>query len=301
MKRRNKWLVGALALSLTAGLALGLTGCQDPDEGGELTFEQAYDCSAISGIGLLASQTGADPASATPASVDVNSLLSQEQKDMLTKNLAIAQSMTGTDVVRGTVQTSDRDGYAYYYTVTAKNYAGEEETYKFYYNRTDVTDGDDAAEGEQEYTLNGLVILGEQEYTMQGKQEVEQGEVEFTFQVGINADTYVKIEQETEGTETEFTYSVYVLGNKVYETEVEYEVDKNGNIELAFELMDGLNAAGIEYKYEFYKVGTAPDVEYFADVKLELGGINVKATVQIVQGAEGTEYVFQDVTLDLDD
>ncbi len=286
MKMIKRLFAGTIGFAVMLTGALGLFGCKD-DNTNALTFAKAYDYSAIAGIGLLNTKT------ATGGGVQGQALnigtLDQAQKAELIGNLAIAQNLADNGIVRTDVTEADRDGYTYCYTVTATDYTGAEKQYTFYYNQTDITDAEDLRENERELRLDGLVILDGVEYQMIGTQEIENKETEFTFKVAIDQNNYVMIEQETETNEIEFKYTAFMQGVKVFETEVEYEIDRNGNIELEFGIMDKENNVLKEYEYEFYKVGE----ELFARIKIKDGNQGIVfAIVKITATQNGFEYTF---------
>lgn len=283
MKKRNKFLLGLLAGALAITSVFTLVGCnEDPPVAEGLTFNQAYDYSAVAGIGLLSDNVSSAGLVAQAAN---NADITDAEKQTVLANLAIAQGFKNGGVVRSTVTTSDRQGYEFYYTVTAADNTGASKVYEFYYNRTDITDNDDKAENEQEYRLNGLVILDGVEYTVIGEQEIEQGETEFNFEVKLNENFKVIIEQETDTNEEEFSYTVYAYGNKVFETEVEYEINKNGKIELEFETKDKITNIKQTYKFEFYTEAN----ENFVKVYIGIGtNATIAVKIKITENPDGT-------------
>ncbi len=282
MKKKNRFMLGLLAGALAITSMFALVGCDDdPTTAEGLTFNQAYNYSAVAGIGLLNAEiikTGA-------SNQAVSNNLTDEEQQVVLANLAIAQGFKNGGVIKSQVTISDKAGYEHYYTLTAADNTGVAKTYEFYYNKVDITDRDDKAEGETEYRLDGIVILDGVEYAMIGEQEMEQGETEFSFIVKLNANNYVEIEQETELNEQEFAYTVYTNGKKTFETEVEYEVKQNGKIELEFETKDKTTNTKQTYKYEFY---TQAGVQY---VKVYIGiGTNntIAVKIKVTENLDGT-------------
>ncbi len=283
MKKMKTFLISIFTLVIALTASLMFFGCGKKGE--TLSFATAYDYSAIAGVGILKTQVyneGVTPKSAGQTVLDEN------QKEQIINSIAISQNLTGEDLVKTSVTQSDRDGYEFRYTVKARNYAGEEETYVFYYTQTDVSSPEDVRENEKEYRLNGLVIFDEVEYTMTGEQEVEDGETEYTFKILIDNDNYVVIEQESERNETEFEYTAYKGGRKVFSTAVEYEVDRKGNVEMEYELFDRQNGVSRKYKYEFFERNGGK----FAKVIMVDSGNAVLATVKITETPDGFQYDF---------
>lgn len=267
MKLKNKILIGILTLVMAVS-ALSLAACKKPSEQNALAFNSVINYSAIGGIGLL--KAGENVTGATA--------LTEAEKDEILTNLAIAEATLGGGVVQGEVKASDRAEYEFYYTVSAANASGGNDVYEFYYNETlRELDFD-----ESEYTLRGVVILDGVEYDVIGERETEGDEEEFSFRVSLSEGDYVVIEQESERDEKEFSYTLYKGGRKVYETEVEYEKNLLGKVELSFKINDG--GAKQKYKYEFYDaLGTS-----YVRVKLSASGKEtVVAVVKIVTNEDG--------------
>ncbi len=283
MKRIKKLLIGVISLAILITPISSLFGCKNDTT---LTFAKAYDLSAIAGIGILSTDVISEETQTLSAQAPT---LDQAEKDEIIKNLAIAQSITNNGLTKSEVADSTNPNYKYYYTVTATDYSGANKTYEFYYNQTDVTDKDDKFDNEQEYRLDGIVILDGVEYNMIGEQEVDGKETEFSFKISITAENYVIIEHETERNETEFSYTAYKNGVKYFETEAELEMQINGNVEIEFEIFDRANNVNQKYVYEFYTQAG----EQFAKVIIKDGKkVTQFAKVKIIKGANGFKYEF---------
>ncbi len=281
MKKIKMILVSIVAVVLAITASVMLVGCKKEQS---LSFAKAYDYSAVAGIGIL--KTEIDNG-VSLQSAQVNQL-DQAQKDQIINSIAVSQNLTSEYFVKTEVVVSDRAEYEYQYTVKTRDYTGGQEVYTFYYTQTDISDEEDIRENEKEYRLNGLVILDGIEYQMVGEQEVEQGEMEYTFKILIDNNNYVIIEQETELNETEFEYTVYKGGKKVFSTEIEYEVDRKGNVEFEYELVDRQNNVSQKYKFVFFEKGG----EKFAKVVVKDNKSTVLAIVKISQTQNGFQYDF---------
>lgn len=316
MKKSLKKFAGlVVTAALTASCAAFATGCSS--EGiiqslqSSLSFSQVYDYSALGGINLLNSSVGA-VAEATPMNavqavsqveneeaerVDENAVtLGEEEKNEILLNLEIARNIINGGVVKSEVTSSDREGYDFMYTLTAKDVDGTDATYFFYYNSTerlndeedDPDENDKENDDEKEILMEGIVVVGENEYVMRGEQSVEEGETEVEFKVMIDENNYVIIEQETSDDEQEYEYTMYKNREKVFSTSVEYETEEDGETELKFKTRTS-DGKDVVYKYEFF----TDEKGSFVEIKTENQSSETKVLIAITTGAEGeTVYEF---------
>lgn len=188
-------------------------------------------------------------------------------------------------MVKSAVTELSDSEYTYYYTVTAKDVAGQLKFYEFYYNETTVYFGRE----ETVRKIDGIVKVDGNVYVTSGVSEIERDEREYTFKVSLNDGNYVLIEQEYERGESEFSYTAIKGGIQVYQTEVGYEVGRNGRIEYSFSI-ETTNGEQ-EYEYEFF---TANGENY---VKVEIEKQDRKeriALLKVVVGENGNvSYEFQ--------
>ena len=154
------------------------------------------------------------------------------------------------------------------YTITQKDMAGNDVVYTFYFTETlgDIkeeekevkTDAEakpqeEAEEEEIEKHIKGVVVALDKEYEVSGDREIEGNESSVEYKVMLDKDNYVIIENEVEGTENEYEYSKYENGKRVFKSEVEYEIDENGEIEIEFETKTPEDGK-IKFNYEFKNV-----------------------------------------------
>ena len=318
MKRYGKILSKAVSLICVGVLSAGiLVGCGD--NGGKkntaenVTFESALDSSLISGIGVLNSYSTANPVlSSTKGNVIMLSQsellnsdipLSEEERDEIIQNLMIAQNTLNGDVIKSEVKPSDREGYEFCYTLSATDISGERKTYEFHYNEKTLPgdtddDDDDFFEGKEDNrSMTGIAVMDGTEYSFVGKSEREGNESEYTFIISVDKNNYVKVEHESENRETEFSYTTYKDGRKVIESSVEYEVNKNGKIELSFE--SEIDGREVEYSYKFFKNKD----ESFVKVEIENDTREQKIFIKVIQNADLTysyEFVSYSESVDFD-
>ena len=236
----------------------------------KLSFENMYNYSAVSGINLLSQTTSTTIA-------PKRQVLTQEEKDLILKNLQVVENMMSQGVVKSEEITSDRPEYETMYTLTASNLDGTKDVYTFYYNERLIEEEFDDGELEQEFRLEGLVVLDGMEYQMFGQKETENNEMEMSFKVLKDERNYVEIEQEMENDEQEFAYTLYENGRKTYETELEYEIDARKN-KIEFEFSEKSDKDRKTYSYEYV---TRKGKQYIY-VKIKENGTTTAAVIEVV-------------------
>lgn len=272
-KRKELKKMKKLALfTLLTGFGLTMmTGCdQTKNNNQTLSFENMYNYSAVSGINLLSQTTSTTIA-------PKRQVLTQEEKDLILKNLQVVENMMSQGVVKSEEITSDRPEYETMYTLTASNLDGTKDVYTFYYNERLIEEEFDDGELEQEFRLEGLVVLDGMEYQMFGQKETENNEMEMSFKVLKDERNYVEIEQEMENDEQEFAYTLYENGRKTYETELEYEIDARKN-KIEFEFSEKSDKNRKTYSYEYV---TRKGKQYIY-VKIKENGTTTAAVIEVV-------------------
>ena len=254
--------------TLLTGFGLTMmTGCdQTKNNNQTLSFENMYNYSAVSGINLLSQTTSTTIA-------PKRQVLTQEEKDLILKNLQVVENMMSQGVVKSEEITSDRHEYETMYTLTASNLDGTKDVYTFYYNERLIEEEFDDGELEQEFRLEGLVVLDGMEYQMFGQKETENNEMEMSFKVLKDERNYVEIEQD----EQEFAYTLYENGRKTYETELEYEIDARKN-KIEFEFSEKSDKDRKTYSYEYV---TRKGKQYIY-VKIKENGTTTAAVIEVV-------------------
>ena len=323
MRKINKSLALA-ASALVLGVSLVACGGKGNDNGNiinnPLSFEKAYNTSVLSGIGLLntstavapisllaevtetteaeaPSQEEATPETATPEEVapevkpntnpNLDKLTPEFKKEII-DNLAIAQNTINGSGTMSEVVKSDKEGYESMYTITKKDINGNDIVYTFYYNELTSKDTEEL-DDEEKKIIEGIVINGDTEYMVRGKKEIEQDEEEDEFKIMVDDKNYVIIETEKEENETEYSYSKYVDNELVYETEVEYELNKDKEVELSFEAL--VNGEEVEYSYSFINKNN----EAYIDVEIEKANSEALVVLKVVANEDGSNsYEFVD-------
>ena len=275
----------------------------NPSKPDAVTFETAYNTLVVSGIGLLSSNVGTPVTSVmslksitdqvveetketTSLETEVktnNGLdkLSDDFKKEVLDNLAIAEgTLTGSGSM-SEVTKSDKEEYEFMYTLTKTDLAGNSVVYTFYYNEI-TKDNSADSDDEDEKLINGIVICKDIEYKVSGKKEIESDEEEDQFKIMIDDNNYVIIGTEKEDTETEYNYARYENNKLVYESQVEYELDENGEVELSFETTDA-EGNEMEYSYELVTINEQSVI----NVEIEKTNMKSEAVIKITTDENG--------------
>lgn len=283
----KKLLLGLLFLAP----ALTLVGCnlneKYPDANGQVTFENMYDYSAISGINLLKTTFNSQMKMAKTTDTE---------KQEIIDNLKVLEGMMNEGIAKGADLPSDKEGYEKMYELTTINFDGTYNEYDFYFNEIIIEDDDDDdkfdkifEEKEVESHLEGIVILDGIEYKMTGEKEVEGNELEMKFKVSLDDQNYVIVEQEIENDEEEFNYTKYENGIKVFETSIEFERDIFDK-EFEFTVKEQTEEGLVSYKYEYDSYELEKYVKVTKKVNNETDVIYIKI---VVDEDNNVSYVFE--------
>lgn len=262
-------LAAALAISLVACNTGDDGGYTRPDGSfnpggnggfGELdTPEEIYGFSAASAGMLISAMNGDAAATAAAESTDIpadpgtgetpadpgtgTEVPSEPVVDSVTAELdgymALVESLLSDGGFNVTMEASDREGYQVKSVVTYRDMHGNAIGYTMYYNEVlipddDDDDDDDRDEIEEEYYIEGIMIVDGAEYPIRGERSSEsepgESEDETEFIVTLSSTRRMVVEQsvETEGGEheREYNYVIYegrkVIERSTFEYEVEY-------------------------------------------------------------------------------
>ena len=259
--------------ALAAALAISLVACNTGDDGGytrpdgsfnpggtggfgELdTPEEIYGFSAASaGMLISAMDTGAastaaestdipaDPGTGeTPADPGTGTEIPSEPVvDSVTAELdgymALVESLLSDGGFNVTTEASDREGYQVKSVVTYRDMHGNAIGYTMYYNEVlipDDDDDDDWDEIEEEYYIEGIMIVDGAEYPIRGERSSEsepgESEEETEFIVTLSSTRRMVVEQSVETEdgehEREYNYVIYEGRNVIERSTFEYEVE----------------------------------------------------------------------------
>lgn len=152
--------------------------------------------------------------------------------------MALVESLLSDGGFNVTTEASDREGYQVKSVVTYRDMHGNAIGYTMYYNEVlipdyDDDDDDDRDEIEEEYYIEGIMIVDDAEYPIRGERSSEsepgESEDETEFIVTLSSTRRMVVEQsvETEGGEheREYNYVIYEGRNVIERSTFEYEVE----------------------------------------------------------------------------
>lgn len=282
-------LFAVLSLTSCAGASASTPDASEPNTsapsvstGDQAASEDAnlFAFEAATSIGLLSTlETTATPTVSAMAARAVSDTLKKQIETYLP---SIEATLKGTELLTETVVLeSDRPEYQTKLSITYKDLNAEDSAFVMYYNEVKKAgDWDDWFEGEEEYVIEGIVVLGQKEYKMRGTRETEKGESEVAFRYFLDETSYVHVQQESERGETAFEYEVYQKGRKIHEYSLERE-EKRGQVEVELEIMDRENAIDGEMTFVDYE----RDGKYYIRVDIENQG-----TLYYAKAEDGSYY-----------
>lgn len=166
-----------------------------------------------------------------------DSQLSETDIARINSQIQMFEMFIGENPITTLTEQSDNESYKHKITYTLKDLSGTSVNYVMYYNETQIAqdndndDDDDDDENdfdnEQEFSIDGIMIVGEQEYKVIGEKELEDGEYELYVRASIDKDNYIEIKQEIEDDEQEFVYKIFKNGSLVNKFDIEIEQESN--------------------------------------------------------------------------
>ena len=236
MKKMKKMMVAAAAAG-TLALALGFAAC---GTGGLRTEEQQRHEAVQSAYGFSAASAGLFIAAGSGSGAAVQVRSAAAQTPDFDGYLALAEGLLSEGGFSEVISASDREGYAYRMDVTYTGMAENTLTYSMYYNETlradgdfddDDDDRDDFGEREEEYGIEGVMVIEGAEYAVRGERSVEaergEEESETELRVQLAEGRVMLVEQGYENeegeTEREYTYTVLEDGRAVERSVFSYE------------------------------------------------------------------------------
>ena len=202
------------------------------DTGAASTAAESTDIPADPGTG----ETPADPGTGTeiPSEPVVDSVTAE-----LDGYMALVESLLSDGGFNVTTEASDREGYQVKSVVTYRDMHGNAIGYTMYYNEVlipdddDDDDDDDWDEIEEEYYIEGIMIVDGAEYPVRGERSSEsepgESEDETEFIVTLSSTRRMVVEQSVETEdgehEREYNYVIYEGRNVIERSTFEYEVE----------------------------------------------------------------------------
>lgn len=306
----KKTLVTA-GLAVLGAAAFAFAGC-DNGTSALASAQDVYGMGAVSTVRLLGCELSGSAVKSLSA-VKIADVASEseteeegavkEQAEKFNEYFTMLDSFLGEEVVTTKAVRNTDEQYAQYeikLTITGKDLLGETETYLMYYTETLHKAKTEDDETEEEYTLEGVMVLDGEDYALRGERsyEEERGETENDLKIRAypdpeDKDTYVQMKQENSveknETETEYVYSVVRDGKLIEETAVEFETEQKDNKEeIKYELEFRSGDAKGSYKLEKETKDGAVQIK----VKYNIDGSS--GTFRIRETENGYEYSFSD-------
>lgn len=267
-KVRNIILIIAMAAAVS--LPLGLTACgtsfndrsSDGLFGDLTTAESVYGFSAASAGMIISAMNGEEAggmllaSAATEGAADDTAggatggteegsgdVTADPELTELDGYMELVGTLLSDGGFRCVTEESDRAEYTEKTTVSYTDINGERSEYVMYYNELlipdDDDDDDDRDEIEEEYAIDGVMVIGGTDYPIRGERSFEQEgfetEAETEFRVTLGEDRYLYVEQgyEDEGDEyeQEYSYSLREGRRTIERSTFSYE-EEDGETEL---------------------------------------------------------------------
>lgn len=195
--------------------------------------------------------------------------------------------------------------YTYRMDVSFTDLSGNKTSYTMYYNTIALTESDrdddhddrpnDDDEVEENYAIDGVLMLGSNQYTVEGRYESEnqtdETESEMWFRAYLDAENYIEVKQENESeteeneteVEKEYSYTMYNNGRSVYRTVVDYEMEE-GETELNLIVEQDNTKDELSIK-ERMRNG-----QPYLEVEGKIDGNDVRFDVEVCNGSNGVFY-----------
>ncbi len=154
----------------------------------------------------------------------------------LDRYMALVESLLSDGGFNIDSQPSEREGFSEKTVVSYKDMKGNSLQYVMYYNQIlKGTETDDDGEIEENYSIEGVMVIDGKDYEIRGEKtnetELDESETETEFVVKLSDTRYIRVEQsvETENgeSEQEYSYSVYDNGRLIERSTFSYETEQN--------------------------------------------------------------------------
>lgn len=203
-------------------------GDTDGGDGGAESAAEAFGFSAAS-AGMLISAM-ADGAAVTAADTVQDGVTAE-----LDNYMALVESILSDGGFNAVAEESDRAEYAVKTVVSYRGMDGSTLSYVMYYNETLRPDyDDDRDENEQDFSIEGVMVIDGADYAIRGVRSTEsepgetEDETEFVVTLSQTSRMVVEYGTETEGSESEreYNYSLYENNRLVERSTFEYESER---------------------------------------------------------------------------
>ena len=166
--------------------------------------------------------------------------LNSAQKETLDKYMSLLENLLSESKIENSI-TNGELNYQFTMIVNYSNLNGEKNSYKMLFNKTLIDEDVEDFEVEQNYAIDGILLIENEEYPVEGlyKIETENGESEsemfFKAFTNTKKSSYIEVQQNFESEiedgkqelEQEFIYSLYSEGLLVEQNTIGYEAEGN--------------------------------------------------------------------------
>ena len=301
----------AVAIILAVAIPLSARPGFPPADGGvagdigdkfdDITSSDAFYAYGAASVGAVLSSAESGGAESTVAAAYVASnrlSVTQEQLDTVNRYLALVESLLGDGAITS-APVEPEEGYQFGMTVGYSDLLGNSVGYTMYYNK-DFVDGEyEDGESEENYSIEGVLIVEGVSYPVEGTYEVEEeedeSESELSFKAYTSADrrSYIAVTRESEteddgrGSESEheYVYTVCEDGRDTEKMKVSYE-SEGGELELEMEIERGDVRERLKFKDE------TEDGQRVIEVEGDIDGERVAFKIYVREGQY--HYVFSD-------
>lgn len=318
LSSKKTWIALAalfLAAVLFVGLLLPALLKKNPANGILNKFESIesaedfYLYGAASVGSLLSAREKSAALSAKSLSSPAADLSDDEQQIVDTVNgyLSLVEGLLGDGSIEHSQITKPADpayaDYSYYTRIRYKDLLEEEVSYELYYNELLTGMEQDDGETEENYDIEGILVVDGTAYEVYGSRESsaeEEGgesesenELQFTAYLNAEKTQYLRMEQKTEleteagsqESEQEFEYTFVSDGTWQERTQVKYE-QEDGELELEITVEKrGQEKDELCFRRENGQTGL--------DVDAKIGGKDVRFTIEIVSENGNTFYRYR--------
>lgn len=255
----------------------------------------AYGAASVGAI-ITANESGPVAARSAAHATFARESLSAQDKATVDRYLSLVDSLLSDGKIEHTERQAESGEYAYVMTVCHTDLLGNKIYYEMQYNREYIGGKTEDDEREEQYAIEGMLIIGDERYDVYGSLETEEEEDEreqkLNFRAYTSHDGYIEVEQESEEEEDErensYVYTVVQNGRRVERTKVEYEEE----------------ADKLKVKMKVEKENGDCDELVFQDetkhgqrvlrVQASINGESIEFSVRVVQGSDGSaEYVYE--------
>lgn len=295
-------LAVAIPLSARPGLPAidgGMAG-DAGDKFDDITGSDAFYAYGAASVGAVLSSAESGGAESTVAAAYVASnrlSVTQEQLDTVNRYLALVESLLGDGAITS-APIEPEEGYQFGMTVGYSDLLGNSVGYTMYYNKNFVDGEYDDGESEENYSIEGVLIVEGASYPVEGTYEVEQeeeseSELSFTAYTSADRRSYIAVTRESESEddgreskrEHEYVYTVCENGRDAEKMKVKYESEE-GELELEMEIERGDVKERLKFKDE------TEDGERVIEVEGDIDGERVAFKIYVREGQY--HYVFSD-------